>query len=77
MRFLVDECTGRILAQWLRDQSHEGFSVYEEARELDDDGIIEKALAENWILITNDKGFGEQVYREFHSHRAHLHATRR
>lgn len=22
-----------------------------------------------WILITNDKGFGEKVYRELHSHR--------
>jgi len=69
MRFLVDECTGPILAQWLRDQSHEVFSVYEEARAMDDDNIIQKALAENWILITNDKGFGEKVYRELHSHR--------
>ena len=69
MRFLVDECTGPILAQWLRDQSHEVFSVYEEARGMDDIDIIQKALSENWILITNDRGFGEKVYRERHSHR--------
>ncbi len=36
MRFLVDECTGPKVAQWLRDQGHEVFSVYDEARGLDD-----------------------------------------
>ena len=69
MRFLVDECTGPAVARWLRDQQHEVFSVYEEARGLDDEAIIQKALAENWILITNDKDFGEKVYRERHPHR--------
>ena len=68
MRFLVDECTGLFVAEWLRQQKHEVFSVYEQARGLDDDAIIEKAFAENWILITNDKDFGEKVYRE---HRVH------
>jgi predicted nuclease of predicted toxin-antitoxin system len=29
-----------------------------------DEDIIQKAFAENWILITNDKDFGEKVYRE-------------
>jgi predicted nuclease of predicted toxin-antitoxin system len=64
MRFLVDECTGPAVARWLREQQHEVFSVYEEARGLDDDSIIQKAHAENWILITNDKDFGEKVYRQ-------------
>jgi hypothetical protein len=27
MRFLVDECTGVVVARWLRDQGHEVFSV--------------------------------------------------
>ncbi len=69
MRFLVDECTGPAVARWLREQKHEVFSVYEEARGLDDDAIIQKAFDENWILITNDKDFGEKVYRERRSHR--------
>lgn len=34
-----------------------------------DSEIIQKAYTENWILITNDKGFGEKVYRELHPHR--------
>lgn len=69
MRFLVDECTGPVTARWLRAQLHEVFSVYDEARGLDDDAILEKALTEDWILITNDKDFGEMVYRERRPHR--------
>lgn len=68
MRFLVDECTGPRVAQWLREQGHDVFSVYEEARGSDDDSIIQKACDENWILITNDKDFGEKVFRGQHSH---------
>ena len=69
MRFLVDECTGPKVAEWLRQQGHEVFSVYDEARGIEDEEIIQKAFDEDWILITNDKDFGELVYREQRSHR--------
>jgi predicted nuclease of predicted toxin-antitoxin system len=69
MRFLVDESTGPVVASWLRAEGHDVFSVYEEARGMDDDTIIHKAFTEHWILITNDKDFGEKVYRECHGHR--------
>ncbi len=69
MRFLVDECTGPAVARWLRQRGHEVFSVYEEARGMNDDDIIQKAFDENRILITNDKDFGEKVYREGYPHR--------
>lgn len=69
MRFLVDECTGPAVARWLRGQKHEVFSVYEQARGMEDEDLIQKAFNENWILITNDKGFGEKVYRERRPHR--------
>lgn len=36
---------------------------------MDDDEIIRKAFSENWILITNDKDFGEKIYRERYPHR--------
>lgn len=42
--------------------------MYNEARGLDDDGIIRKVFDEHWILITNDKDFGEKVYREQYPH---------
>ncbi len=64
MRFLVDECTGPAVARWLRDQSHEVFSVYENARGMSDDEVLAEANSGRWILITNDKDFGEMVFRE-------------
>lgn len=69
MRFIVDECTGPAVARWLRSQHHEVFSVYDEARGMRDEAIIQKAVAEHWIIITNDKDFGEKAYRERHPHK--------
>ncbi len=43
--------------------------MFDEARGVDDDEVIHKAYAESWILITNDKDFGEKVYRERRPHR--------
>jgi len=68
VRFLVDECTGPRVARWLRDQGHDIFSVFDEARGIDDLRIIQKAYEETSILITNDKDFGEKIYREGHPH---------
>ena len=68
MRFLVDECVGPAVAEWLRAQSHPVFSVYEEAPGSDDEFVIQKAFSEGWILITSDKDFGEKVYRDGHPH---------
>jgi predicted nuclease of predicted toxin-antitoxin system len=68
MRFLVDESTGPVVADWLASQGHEIFSVYQSARGMNDDEIVQKAFSENWILITNDKDFGEKVFRERRPH---------
>lgn len=64
MRFIVDECTGPAVAHWLRSQGHEVISVFEDCRGIDDEEIIEKAVSEESILITNDKDFGEKVFKE-------------
>ncbi len=69
MRFLVDECTGPSVATWLQDNGHEVFSVYEDARGVEDDTILQKAFEENWVLITNDKDFGDKVYRNGRLHK--------
>lgn len=68
MRFLMDECTGPAVAEWLQAQGHEVFSVYDSARGMNDNDIVQKAFEENWILITNDKDFGDQIYREHKPH---------
>jgi len=54
--------------EWLGGQGHDVFSVFDEARGIDDEKIIKKAADESWVLITNDKDFGEKVYRERHVH---------
>jgi len=69
MRFLVDECTGPAVAKWLRSSHHEVFSVYDEVQGLDDESIIEKANRENYVLVTNDKDFGELVFRKRKPHK--------
>lgn len=69
MRFLVDECTGPAVAKWLQRLHHDVFSVYDQTRGLDDENIIEKANLENYILVTNDKDFGELVFRKGKLHK--------
>ncbi len=69
MRFLVNESTGPAVAEWLRQKGHEVFSAFNEARGMADEDIIQKAFTENWILLPNDKDFGEKVYREKRPHK--------
>ena len=54
MRFLVDECSGPALAQWLQSHGHDVFSVYDEARGMDDDEIVQKhsPRTESWSRMT-------------------------
>jgi predicted nuclease of predicted toxin-antitoxin system len=68
MRFIVDENAGPSLAEWLRNHGHDVFSIYEQARGLDDLDVIEMAFKENCILITCDKDFGEIIFREHRKH---------
>ena len=58
-----------MVARWLRDQGYEGFSVYDEARGISDDDVLQKAFVENWMLITNDKDFGDKIFREGSLHK--------
>jgi predicted nuclease of predicted toxin-antitoxin system len=68
VRFIVDERTGPTVANWLISQGHEVFSIFDQARGIDDESVLDKAYRENWILITNDKDFGEYVYRAHKPH---------
>jgi predicted nuclease of predicted toxin-antitoxin system len=47
MRFIIDECTGSRVANWLKEEGHQVFSVYDQARGISDDAIINKAFDEN------------------------------
>ncbi len=63
MRFLVDECVGPSVAQWLRENNHDAISAYEDCRGWEDESILEKAHSEERIVVTMDKDFGEMVFR--------------
>ena len=69
MRFVVDECTGPAVANWLLNQGHDVISIFDEHRGLGDDAILTLANTQNRILITNDKDFGEKIFREHRRHR--------
>jgi len=68
MRFLVDECTGPAVARRLADRGYDTFSVFDEASGIPDEEVIRRAYDERRVLITNDKDFGEKVYRQGYPH---------
>jgi predicted nuclease of predicted toxin-antitoxin system len=63
MRFLVDECTGPAVAAWLKQQGHDVHSVYDQSPGAADDDLLDLAFRDNWILFTNDRDFGELIFR--------------
>lgn len=69
MRFLVDECSGPAVAAWLEAQGHDVRSIHGDAPGMDDEDIVAAAFSESRILVTNDKDFGEKVYREGYARR--------
>ena len=68
MRFLVDECTGATVSVWLRNQGHDVVDATEANQGANDIDWIQRAASENRVLITDDKDFGEKVYRDGHTH---------
>ena len=68
MRFVVDECTGMAVAEHLREGGHNVIVVAETMSQAEDDTILNKAVDEKRILITNDKDFGELIFRRGYSH---------
>lgn len=69
MKFLVDECTGTSVVACLRDEGHDAVAVVEVMPEADDEEILDRAVAEGRMVVTNDKDFGEMVFRSGLAHR--------
>ena len=63
MKFLVDRCAGRRLADWLSSGGHD--SVYAAGLGPDpgDRALLQRAVSEKRILVTIDTDFGRLVYR--------------
>ena len=68
MRLLVDESTGAAVVEYLRSVGQDVLAVAEEMPQADDPDILAHATREGRILITNDKDFGELVFRNGQAH---------
>lgn len=64
MKYLADENIEKPIVDWLRDKGEDVYYVPEESPSLKDSEIINIAKEENRILLTNDKDFGELVFRQ-------------
>ncbi len=62
MKFLADWCAGRRLAEWLRNNGHDVIEAYTLGPDPGDRSLLQLAAADDRILITTDKDFGELIY---------------
>jgi predicted nuclease of predicted toxin-antitoxin system len=63
LKFLADECCDAILVELLRKNGHDVLYASEEMPGALDDDILLTAYKDGRILLTEDKDFGELVYR--------------
>jgi predicted nuclease of predicted toxin-antitoxin system len=63
MRFLANENVTGTVIQELRQGGHDVLSVKESMRSEQDDVILARAQAEQRIVVTHDKDFGELAFR--------------
>jgi predicted nuclease of predicted toxin-antitoxin system len=68
LRFLVDESTGRGVTEWLSAAGHDVICVTESLPQARDSDILDLAVQDQRIIITNDKDFGELVFRSGRQH---------
>lgn len=63
MKFLADECCDSGIVAFLRGEGHDVLYVVEEKTGIPDDAVLLNASNEERLLLTEDKDFGELVYR--------------
>lgn len=68
MKFMVDESAGTAVAKYLRDAGHDVLLVSEAMPQAEDQHILARAMSQRRILITNDKDFGELIFRSGQAH---------
>ena len=68
MKFLVDRCAGRRLADWLRAEGHDVVETRERGRDPGDPVVLRWAAVEGRILVTIDTDFGALVFQHGKAH---------
>lgn len=69
MKFLVDRCAGRRLAEWLSKQGHDVLDSRELGEDPGDEALLKRAASEGRVLVTIDKDFGKFLYLQGEGHR--------
>lgn len=65
MRFLLDESADFPLAEFLREKGHDVTAIaHDYPHALKDREVLDIAVRERRIIITNDRDFGELVFRQ-------------
>lgn len=68
MRLIVDESTGTAVVEHLRALGHDVLAVGELMPQAEDPDVLSRSVAESRVLVTNDKDFGELVFRQRQPH---------
>ena len=68
MKFLVDLGVGKKVEKWLQEKGYDVKSVRDINPEAKDSEVLHLAVAENRMVITMDKDFGELVYNSGKAH---------
>jgi predicted nuclease of predicted toxin-antitoxin system len=63
VRWLVDECVAVRLVSSLRAVGHDVIYIAEAAASISDTDVIAFTMRENLVLLTEDKDFGDLVFR--------------
>ena len=62
MRFLIDRCAGRRIADWLRSKEHDVVEARELGPDPGDRALLDQAAREKRILVTIDTDFGKLIH---------------
>lgn len=64
MKFMVDRCAGRRLAEWLRSEGHDVVESRTLGPDPGDRELLSRSAEEGRILVTIDTDFGALIYGE-------------
>ncbi len=62
MRFLIDRCAGRRLAEWLRQQGHDVREASDFGPDPGDEILLLEASDDKRVLVTLDSDFGALIF---------------
>jgi predicted nuclease of predicted toxin-antitoxin system len=68
MKFLIDRCAGRRLADWLRERGYDVREAAEVNPDPGDEALLQWAADEGRVLVTIDDDFGRLVFQGRQSH---------